>query len=170
MKRFALFCAAAAAFSSPAMAAQIFTLEGVTLQGGGTLTGSFMTNDALTQLLSVDITASAGSYGGFAYAAITYNSIANANWVSLPTQGFQITDAGGAQQLRLNLQPLTATGGTITSPNSYEYQNIAGSRSILSGRVVQAPVPEPATWAMMIGGFALVGASMRRKAAAVRFA
>jgi hypothetical protein len=26
-----------------------------------------------------------------------------------------------------------------------------------------APVPEPATWAMMIGGFALVGASMRRK-------
>ena len=31
-------------------------------------------------------------------------------------------------------------------------------------------VPEPTTWAMMIGGFGLVGASMRRRKAVVRFA
>jgi hypothetical protein len=31
-------------------------------------------------------------------------------------------------------------------------------------------VPEPATWAMMIGGFALAGAAMRRRATALRFA
>jgi hypothetical protein len=31
-------------------------------------------------------------------------------------------------------------------------------------------VPEPATWAMMIGGFGLVGASMRRRKVSVRFA
>jgi len=31
-------------------------------------------------------------------------------------------------------------------------------------------VPEPATWAMMIGGFALAGAAMRRRKAEVRFA
>ncbi len=31
-------------------------------------------------------------------------------------------------------------------------------------------VPEPATWAMMIGGFALVGASLRRRRAAARAA
>ena len=31
-------------------------------------------------------------------------------------------------------------------------------------------VPEPASWAMMIGGFALVGAGMRRRKAAIRFA
>jgi hypothetical protein len=31
-------------------------------------------------------------------------------------------------------------------------------------------VPEPATWAMMIGGFALVGASMRRRVTALSFA
>jgi hypothetical protein len=35
---------------------------------------------------------------------------------------------------------------------------------------VTAAVPEPATWAMMIGGFALVGASMRRRKTAVSFA
>lgn len=31
-------------------------------------------------------------------------------------------------------------------------------------------VPEPATWAMMIGGFGLVGAAMRRRATSVSFA
>jgi hypothetical protein len=33
-----------------------------------------------------------------------------------------------------------------------------------------APVPEPATWAMMIGGFALAGAAMRRRKPVVSFA
>jgi len=33
-----------------------------------------------------------------------------------------------------------------------------------------AAVPEPATWAMLIGGFALAGASMRRRKTAVAFA
>jgi len=32
-----------------------------------------------------------------------------------------------------------------------------------------APIPEPASWAMMIGGFALAGAALRRRSA-VRFA
>ena len=38
------------------------------------------------------------------------------------------------------------------------------------GAITPGPVPEPATWAMMIGGFALVGASMRRRKTALRFA
>jgi hypothetical protein len=29
--------------------------------------------------------------------------------------------------------------------------------------LVTAPVPEPATWAMMIGGFGLLGAAARRR-------
>lgn len=33
-----------------------------------------------------------------------------------------------------------------------------------------APVPEPASWAMMIGGFALAGGAMRRRRATVSFA
>jgi len=35
---------------------------------------------------------------------------------------------------------------------------------------VAGAVPEPATWAMMIGGFALIGASMRRRKVAISFA
>ncbi|NJC34300.1 hypothetical protein GGR88_001774 [Sphingomonas jejuensis] len=45
---------------------------------------------------------------------------------------------------------------------------------INAGAAITAPlppsVPEPATWAMMIGGFGLVGAAMRRQRTSVRFA
>jgi hypothetical protein len=35
---------------------------------------------------------------------------------------------------------------------------------------LQGSVPEPASWAMMLGGFGLVGGAMRRRKAAVHFA
>ena len=40
----------------------------------------------------------------------------------------------------------------------------------LSSPSAVAPVPEPATWAMMIGGFGMVGSAMRRRKASVAFA
>jgi hypothetical protein len=38
-----------------------------------------------------------------------------------------------------------------------------GVARVTLGAPVQAPVPEPATWAMMIGGFALAGSAARRR-------
>jgi hypothetical protein len=35
---------------------------------------------------------------------------------------------------------------------------------------LNAGVPEPASWAMMVGGFGLVGGAMRRRIGKVRFA
>jgi hypothetical protein len=45
-----------------------------------------------------------------------------------------------------------------------------GVNQIVLDGVIGGAVPEPATWAMMIGGLALVGASMRRRRTAVSFA
>ena len=45
-----------------------------------------------------------------------------------------------------------------------------GQTVVASNFEVAAPVPEPATWAMMIAGFGVIGAGMRRRKVAVRFA
>ena len=54
-------------------------------------------------------------------------------------------------------------GASFNNPDtvfdSYKLKNVTA---------VTAPVPESATWMMMIAGFGIVGATMRRKAAAVR--
>lgn len=54
----------------------------------------------------------------------------------------------------------TGTGGTLfsgftlgSSANSFEIDNVA----------VRSPVPEPATWAMMVFGFGALGGAMRRR-------
>lgn len=53
----------------------------------------------------------------------------------------------------------------ISGSDSYGVNQV-----VLDGLVPNNPVPEPATWAMMIGGFALAGAAMRRRRTAVSFA
>jgi hypothetical protein len=41
---------------------------------------------------------------------------------------------------------------------------------VLSLSANTGAVPEPASWALMLGGFGLVGGAMRSRKAAVRFA
>jgi len=57
---------------------------------------------------------------------------------------------------------ITAPGGSFTS-DSGKFLGFAQTPQT-------SAVPEPATWAMMIGGFGLVGAAMRRRRASIRFA
>lgn len=53
-----------------------------------------------------------------------------------------------------------------------DYDSQAGAKIQLDNINVTAisAVPEPATWAMMIGGFGMIGASFRRRRTTVRFA
>ena len=59
----------------------------------------------------------------------------------------------------------TGTNPLITTTND----GVPGQLlfQVRNGGVVVPGVPEPATWALMIGGFALTGAAMRRRVAAV---
>ena len=52
----------------------LYTFSGATLDGGGTLTGSFTTDDAISALLDFDITTSAGAGIGFHYTHETAGS------------------------------------------------------------------------------------------------
>lgn len=71
-------------------------------------------------------------------------------------------------------------GNVYPDPNSGEFNgdpaNIIYSNAFnvvydatFSATIEAAAVPEPASWAIMVGGFGLVGAAMRRRKLAVRF-
>ena len=78
-----------------------------------------------------------------------FTNDANGNQIAMNTNGLFTINAGvGETIVGLKLQ---------SSGNSFEIDNLA-----------VAAVPEPATWAMMIGGLGLVGGMMRRRSAAVR--
>jgi hypothetical protein len=57
------------------------------------------------------------------------------------------------------------------TPSSYECDNCVNVRFVTSGAALGNAVPEPAAWAMMLGGFGAVGGAMRaRRRARLRFA
>ena len=64
------------------------------------------------------------------------------------------------------------TSIVITNNETGGYMSTEGMDNFVTNGVgsVNPGVPEPATWAMMIGGFGAIGASMRRRKVSVRFA
>ena len=86
-----------------------YTFSGATFFGGGTLTGTFTTNDAITAVVDFDITTlpPAPSFGldGFHYTPAT-SSFSN----GLP---FSLTFSGGDNVLQLSFRDLSAAGSPI---------------------------------------------------------
>jgi hypothetical protein len=70
----------------------------------------------------------------------------------------------------------SANNGTLASGGTFRIQNYAGAPASpfsINGDVVPdaiAAVPEPASWAMMIGGFGLIGGMMRRRLTRISYA
>jgi len=62
------------------------------------------------------------------------------------------------------------TGLEIGADGSFYVTNFSPAPGRGEVLRISAAVPEPATWAMMIGGFGLAGAMMRRRRTAIRFA
>jgi hypothetical protein len=130
---------------------------------GGTLTGTFTTNDAITQVTAVDLFSSSnGAFQGF-----EYDDVATIDSQREPNS-FRITlnpVPGHTDQLQLVFTPALTIAGSAIGTNSFEHQDFQGSGNrILSGTVkVSAAVPEPASWALMIAGFGLAGAALRTR-------
>ncbi|MBC9034690.1 PEPxxWA-CTERM sorting domain-containing protein [Sphingomonas sp. JC676] len=119
-----------------------------------------LSNGTWTMFSALDFAAIL-SNGTSAGAALNGNLAANRKDIFAMITGLSIAQGGsfafrwtdldvGASDQGLGVDDLTLTAGLQTPPTS--------------------PVPEPAAWAMMIGGFGLAGGALRRRASRVTFA
>jgi hypothetical protein len=158
----------------------VYTLSGVTFDGGGTLSGQFVINqDGYVESYNF-VTTSGGVLSGNSYTspAPTADNIIPSTPPASTIIVFPNNDPSTDALLELTfLHPLDSTGidplvGGTPGP-SYEctgsfscdlIEGASGTTRYISGGIATA-VPEPATWAMIILGFFGVGfMSYRRKA------
>ena len=141
----------------------IYTFSGVTFDDGGTLTGTFTTDDAITALIGFDITTSAGTGIGFHYTPATVGSSST----SLPAiivlstatldNLLQVTFSGGLKALGAPI--------LIGTFDSFEQGTSPARRDIIAGSAIVAPTaPEPSTIALLgLGLLGLVAFVRRRR-------
>lgn len=170
----------------------ILTLTSAGLNGGSvaTLTGGTVYSSD-QPIASIPV----GTVGNFLAAGPSSGTIALLTFA--PGTDY-LSFLWGSPDVRNRLTLTTTLGAFVFSPVSMAFSETAGDQSfaqqvyfqadpgefILTARFANAqaidaievsnfsvtPVPEPASWAMMIGGFAIVGAAMRRRRTSIAFA
>jgi hypothetical protein len=164
-----LLTAAALALALGAVEARadhVFDLSNVTFDDGTLATGTFTTDNALTNLVTFDITTTSGAIAGFEYTPAT----AGSSSTSLP--GIIVLEPSNLDhiiELTFN-GGLTLTGAPILIGqfDSFEQDSTNTHRAVVGGSVVAAgAVPEPSSLALA-GTAALAGlglwARRRRRA------
>jgi hypothetical protein len=153
-----LLTAAALALALGAVEARanhVFNLSGVTFDDHTSATGTFTTNDALTSLVTFDITTTNGAIAGFEYTPTT----AGSGSTSLP--GIVVLEPSSlAHIIELTFNDgLTLAGAPILIGqfDSFEQDSAGTHRAVTAGSVIAAgAVPEPSSLALA-GTAALAG-------------
>ncbi|WP_226895943.1 PEPxxWA-CTERM sorting domain-containing protein [Polymorphobacter sp. PAMC 29334] len=179
--------------ASSAQAAITFTLKDVMFSDWATASGSFTTDDAATRVIDYNIATSSGFFSAdpelyldrMDAPAFNYNKdTAGAKLISgdgFTSIYFVVPDEyDQGRGIGLNFVTPSVAGETsiwgLEGVFVYNREIEAGVVFASKGVVVPNPddggptagvVPEPSMWAMMIGGFGLVGSKMRRRKGAV---
>jgi PEP-CTERM motif len=175
MKKFVLAFAAgtmALCAAAPASAATIlWTLRNVTFNDGGQASGTFSTDSNTGLATAFNISTTAGSILTSAFNYTSSNSqLFIQNFFS--PQSFIVVNNPFNRYINLAFANSLAVGGVNplrTSgllSGSWECTNCGSLRLITGG--VATSVPEPAAWALMIAGFGLSGAAIRRRKTSVQ--
>ena len=121
------------ASTNPAIYTLTFSLAGLD-PNSASISGLFSADNHATAYLNGTQIAHTDTFSSFTSFSATSGFLAGANTLS-----FSVLDDG--------------------APSAFEVSALHGTASLPSA----AAVPEPATWAMMLGGFGLVGGAMRRR-------
>lgn len=143
--------------SGPAIVANVFG-------GGLALTNSTTSHYPTAYTLNFDFSSAVtdvsfvfnnwGTYNGSYYAAYNGAALIQSGPLDL-VDGFYTVNVGGSSGI---------TSLLLNNANRTDWQVGVSSLTFTEG---SGAVPEPQSWAMLIAGFGLVGAAMRRRSAAV---
>jgi hypothetical protein len=88
------------------------------------------------------------------------------------TNGIGRSGASSVNALGLSVSAGDVLSFAFSKSAGQQYGSLSGLEAVINftANTQTAPVPEPASWAMMIGGFALAGGALRRRKMAVSFA
>lgn len=123
--------------------------------------GFLQSNNGSTSTVSQTVSLAAGTYvvSWLAGGRLNYSGAVNYT-VSL---GNQIFSGGLTQHQAFTPTSASVTLGAGTYDLTFSAHTASGDNSALIDKVsITAAVPEPALWGLMIGGFGLTGAAMRR--------
>ena len=137
--------------------------------GGGFATGDFTLT--MNEILTVTVggKGSAGSYtsgvsGSMVSATYGGDSFVTSGAATL-VKGYGGGPAyqyGGGYSNGYGYVASTHNGHAVTA-GSYGYGNNTGAGTVEITEISTTPVPEPSTWALMFGGFGLIGYMLRRR-------
>ena len=180
------------AAAAPASAATVWTVEGVfaprqqvpslvasdvgrqaaVAANGGELSGMFVTEEDENGMRVLEVNLTTSAYGAF--QSFTYDDNEMIDDDRLP-QYFRLTVPVGGMtyQLQLQFDPgLGSNPGKTFAFSGWEHQEFPGSGNrMLTGFATANEVsaaPEPGAWALMVAGFGLAGAALRRRSSPLR--
>ncbi len=117
-----------------------------------------------TLLASTTVTSASTLIDGFRYGSITSLTLTPGTYF------VGAADFGTGDAYLLDASISTISGISFLNSQfvsaaglAFPGQTVDRSGSYFGGNVLTGAVPEPATWALMIGGFGLVGATARRR-------
>jgi hypothetical protein len=168
MRMFLAIAGAALALAvSPAQAATVFfgpADMNISFGPGGTVSAHFgesgIVAGTFEHIYQFTLPQSGRASGTISTSAVTFQGIDDLDLVSVYFNGVQLTGFTGAinEVVFANLVPIHA--GQL---NEIIINGLSRGNGSYGGQGVFAPVPEPAAWAMLIGGFGFAGMALRRR-------